>query len=111
MLQIEPIPTILLGSLSLFLLFLVYEVIFVFVDALFHFRQFQWFHTDYLVFGSALAAGDHDYARAQVDLQSYLRRAPDGTWAEKARALLAQVTNKLETPSTTVPPTSTTRKK
>jgi len=59
MLQIEPIPTILLGSLSLFLLFLVHEVIFVLVDALFHFRQFQWFHTDYLVFGSALAAGDH----------------------------------------------------
>ena len=28
-----------------------------------------------------------DYARAQVDLQSYLRRAPDGTWAEpRARA-------------------------
>jgi len=52
-----------------------------------------------------------DYARAQVDLQSYLRRAPDGTWAERARSLLAQVTTKLETPSTTVPPTSTTRKK
>ena len=51
-----------------------------------------------------------DYARAQVDLQSYLRRAPDGTWAERARALLAQVTTALETPSTTVPPTSTTRK-
>jgi tetratricopeptide (TPR) repeat protein len=51
-----------------------------------------------------------DYARAQVDLQSYLRRAPDGTWAELARTLLAQVTAALETPSTTVPPTSTTRK-
>ena len=51
-----------------------------------------------------------DYARAQVDLQSYLRRAPDGTWAEKLAALLAQVTTALETPSTTVPPTSTTRK-
>jgi TolA-binding protein len=52
-----------------------------------------------------------DYARAQVDLQSYLRRAPDGKWAELARTLLAQVTTALETPSTTVPPTSTTRKK
>jgi TolA-binding protein len=52
-----------------------------------------------------------DYARAQVDLQSYLRRAPEGTWAEQARGLLAQVTTALETPSTTVPPTSTTRKK
>ncbi len=51
-----------------------------------------------------------DYARAQVDLQSYLRRAPDGTWAELARTLLSQVTTALETPSTTVPPTSTTRK-
>lgn len=51
-----------------------------------------------------------DLARAQVDLQSYLRRAPDGTWAQLARTLLAQVTTALETPSTTVPPTSTTRK-
>jgi tetratricopeptide (TPR) repeat protein len=52
-----------------------------------------------------------DYARAQADLQAYLRTAPDGTWAELARTLLAQVTKALETPSTTVPPTSTTRKK
>jgi tetratricopeptide (TPR) repeat protein len=52
-----------------------------------------------------------DYARAQVDLQTYVRNAPDGTWAELARTLLAQVTKALETPSTTVPPTSTTRKK
>ena len=51
-----------------------------------------------------------DYAQAQVDLQSYLRRAPEGTWAEFARTLLAQVTKALESPSTTVPPTSTTRK-
>jgi tetratricopeptide (TPR) repeat protein len=52
-----------------------------------------------------------DYARAQVDLQNYLVKAPDGTWAELARQLLAQVTNALETPSTTVPPTSSTKPK
>jgi tetratricopeptide (TPR) repeat protein len=52
-----------------------------------------------------------DDARAQVDLQNYLLKAPDGTWAEQARQLLADVTKALETPSTTVPPTSTTRKK
>jgi len=52
-----------------------------------------------------------DYARAQVDLQNYLVKAPDGTWAALARQLLAQVTKALESPSTTVPPTSTTRKK
>jgi len=52
-----------------------------------------------------------DFARAQIDLQNYLVKAPDGTWAELARTLLAQVTTELESPSTTVPPTSTTRKK
>ncbi len=51
-----------------------------------------------------------DYARAQVDLQNYLVKAPGGTWAALARQLLAQVTTALESPSTTVPPTSTTRK-
>jgi tetratricopeptide (TPR) repeat protein len=51
-----------------------------------------------------------DDARAQVDLQNYLVKAPDGTWAALARQLLAQVTTALESPSTTVPPTSTTRK-
>jgi cytochrome c-type biogenesis protein CcmH/NrfG len=50
-----------------------------------------------------------DYARAQVDLQNYLLKAPDGTWAALARQLLGQVTTALETPSTTVPPTSTTK--
>ena len=52
-----------------------------------------------------------DYARAQIDLQNYLVKAPDGTWAALARQLLAQVTTALESPSTTVPPTSTTTKK
>ena len=52
-----------------------------------------------------------DYARAQVDLQNYLVKAPNGTWAPLARQLLAQVTTALESPSTTVPPTSTTTKK
>jgi tetratricopeptide (TPR) repeat protein len=52
-----------------------------------------------------------DYARAQVDLQNYLLKAPDGQWAALARQLLSQVTTALESPSTTVPPTTTTRKK
>ncbi len=52
-----------------------------------------------------------DLAKAQVDLQNYLVKAPNGTWAALARQLLAQVTTALESPSTTVPPTSTTRKK
>lgn len=48
-------------------------------------------------------------ASAQADLQTYLVKAPQGTWADKARELLAQVTTVLESPSTTVPPTSTTK--
>jgi hypothetical protein len=50
-----------------------------------------------------------DYARAQVDLQNYLLKASDGTWSARARELLAQVTKELESPSTTVPPTTTTK--
>jgi len=49
-----------------------------------------------------------DYSRAQTDLQNYLLKAPDGPWAPMARTLLSQVTTALESPSTTVPPTSTT---
>jgi cytochrome c-type biogenesis protein CcmH/NrfG len=50
-----------------------------------------------------------NYRAAQSDLQQYLVKAPNGTWAEMARDLLAQVTTALETPSATVPPTSTTK--
>jgi tetratricopeptide (TPR) repeat protein len=60
-----------------------------------------------VLYSSALG----DYARAQTDLQTYLVKAPSGTWADQARTLLGRVTTALETPSTTVPPTSTTRKK
>ncbi len=52
-----------------------------------------------------------DYARAQVDLQNYLVKAPTGQWGAQARQLLTQVTNTLESPSTTVPATTTTRPK
>ncbi len=48
---------------------------------------------------------------AQVDLQNYLVKAPTGQWAAQARQLLAQVTTELESPSTTVPPTTTRPKK
>jgi hypothetical protein len=50
-----------------------------------------------------------DDARAQVDLQHYLVKAPDGEWAPVARELLARVTQALESTSTTVPPTSSTK--
>lgn len=52
-----------------------------------------------------------DFTRAQVDLQNYLVKAPTGQWAAQARQLLAQVTTELESPSTTVPPTTTRPKK
>jgi cytochrome c-type biogenesis protein CcmH/NrfG len=52
-----------------------------------------------------------DFARAQIDLQNYLVKAPNGQWATQARTLLAQVTNALTAPSTTVGPPSTTKKK
>jgi tetratricopeptide (TPR) repeat protein len=52
-----------------------------------------------------------DYARSQVDLQNYLVKAPTGQWVTQARQLLGQVTAKLETPSTTVPPTTAQPKK
>jgi tetratricopeptide (TPR) repeat protein len=51
-----------------------------------------------------------DFARSQIDLQNYLVRAPNGQWAGSARNLLAQVTEQL-TPSTTVVPPATTKKK
>jgi tetratricopeptide (TPR) repeat protein len=50
-----------------------------------------------------------DYQHAQIDLQNYLVKQPQGTWAEQARQLLTQVTTALEAPSTTVPPTTTTK--
>lgn len=52
-----------------------------------------------------------DDARSQVDLQNYLIKAPTGQWATQARQLLTQVTNQLESPSTTVPATTTQPKK
>ncbi len=57
--------------------------------------------------GVLYAESLRDYARSQVDLQNYLIKAPNGSWASLARTLLDQVTKALESPSTTVPPTST----
>lgn len=42
-----------------------------------------------------------DFARAQSDLQRYLVAEPDGTFAEQARQLLADVTAALESSTTT----------
>jgi tetratricopeptide (TPR) repeat protein len=44
-----------------------------------------------------------EFAGAQNDLQRYLVAAPDGQFADQARQLLADVTNALESPSTTTP--------
>jgi cytochrome c-type biogenesis protein CcmH/NrfG len=67
-------------------------------------------YADAYYFRAVLYAATNDVARSQVDLQYYLSKAPTGSWADQARQLLAQVTTALETPSTTVPPTPTTRK-
>lgn len=44
-----------------------------------------------------------DFGGAQQDLQRYLLAAPDGTFADQARQLLADVTNALEIPASTTP--------
>jgi cytochrome c-type biogenesis protein CcmH/NrfG len=48
-----------------------------------------------------------DYSSAQADFQTYIVKDPNGQWADNARQLLAQVTEALQTPSTTVPATTT----
>lgn len=68
-------------------------------------------YADAYYFRAVLNAATNDFARSQTDLQFYLSKAPTGQWADQARQLLAQITTLLETPSTTVPPTATTRKK
>jgi cytochrome c-type biogenesis protein CcmH/NrfG len=68
-------------------------------------------YADAYFYRGVIRAGLHQYAASQADLQTYIVKAPDGKWTNQAHSLLAQVTAALETPSTTVPPTSTTRKK
>jgi cytochrome c-type biogenesis protein CcmH/NrfG len=68
-------------------------------------------YADAYFFRAVLYAATDELARAQVDLQNYLVKAPAGEWAAKARDLLTQVSTALETPSTTVPPTTTTPRK
>ncbi len=65
-------------------------------------------YADAFYFRAVLYAATQDFARSQIDLQYYLSKAPTGQWADNARQLLSQVTTALETPSTTVPPTSST---
>ncbi len=45
-----------------------------------------------------------DFARAQVDLQNYLLKDPTGTWAERAKSLLADATKQVESTTTTTVP-------
>jgi tetratricopeptide (TPR) repeat protein len=68
-------------------------------------------YADAYFYRAVIRAGLQQYPGAQADLQLYIVKAPDGQWSTQAHDLLAQVTAAVETPSTTVPPTSTTRKK
>jgi cytochrome c-type biogenesis protein CcmH/NrfG len=68
-------------------------------------------YADAYFYRGVILAGIKQYSASQADLQLYIVKAADGTWTNQAHSLLAQVTTALETPSTTVPPTSTTRKK
>jgi cytochrome c-type biogenesis protein CcmH/NrfG len=65
-------------------------------------------YADSYFYRGVVRAGIGQYAASQADLQRYLVKAPEGQWSNNARSLLAQVTNALETPSTTVgtPPTT-----
>jgi tetratricopeptide (TPR) repeat protein len=68
-------------------------------------------YADAYYFRSVLYAATGEFARSQNDLQHYLVLAPTGEWSAQARQLLAQVTAELESPSTTVPPTTSRPKK
>ena len=66
--------------------------------------------------GARLALAGHEVVlicRGQhleaINSRGLLLKAPDGEWAPVARELLARVTQALESTSTTVPPTSSTK--
>jgi cytochrome c-type biogenesis protein CcmH/NrfG len=61
-------------------------------------------YVDARFFRAIVLANEYqDFSAAQNDLQRYLVRAPNGLFADQARQLLADVTNALEAPTTTVP--------
>ncbi|MET0628844.1 MAG: tetratricopeptide repeat protein [Acidimicrobiia bacterium] len=62
-------------------------------------------YPDSYFFRGVLLAALGEFARSQADLQTYLSTAPSGQWSDSARSALAQVTNQVENPSTTVPTT------
>jgi tetratricopeptide (TPR) repeat protein len=68
-------------------------------------------YADAYFFRAVLYAATSELARSQIDLQQYLVKAPAGPWAANARDLLTRVSTALETPSTTVPPTTTKPRK
>jgi cytochrome c-type biogenesis protein CcmH/NrfG len=68
-------------------------------------------YADSYFFRGVVRAALQQYVGAQIDLQTYLLKAPTGQWAENARSALAQVTAVVDGPSTTVPPTTTRPKK
>ena len=60
-------------------------------------------YTEANYFRSVLEYSITQYDRAQADLQTYLAKTPNGPYADGAHELLATVTAKLATTSTTVP--------
>jgi cytochrome c-type biogenesis protein CcmH/NrfG len=64
-------------------------------------------YADSYFYRGVIRSGIQQLPGAQADLQNYLLKAPNGQWAQNATSLLAQVTTALESPSTTVPPTTT----
>ncbi len=68
-------------------------------------------YSDSYFFRAVVRAALLQYSGSQTDLQTYLLKTPNGQWATQARQLLAQVTTALESPSTTVPPTTTRPRK
>jgi cytochrome c-type biogenesis protein CcmH/NrfG len=60
-------------------------------------------YTEANYFRSILEYSITQYERAQADLQTYLAKTPNGPYAEGAHELLATVTEKIASTSTTVP--------
>jgi cytochrome c-type biogenesis protein CcmH/NrfG len=68
-------------------------------------------YADAYFYRGVIEAALAQYSSSQADLQQYVAKAPGGQWVTQAQSVLSQVTAALQTPSTTVPPTTTTRKK
>ena len=68
-------------------------------------------YADAYFYRGVIRAALQQYASAQADMQLYIVKAPTGQWSDEAHNVLTQVSTALETPSTTVPPTTSTPRK